>query len=141
MVDMFGFVYLMDHLLDSPVFLWNITSPFLSLRFKQNSLKSLVPWVEHNWGHANQIIISFKHRGQLRNELLTQSFGSFGTIIKMGHMHMSLTSHGTLADLEALGFKLLKANLSLHETKRRSQSLERQRHRVLMTWVSKFSRP
>lgn len=53
--------------------LWNSISPFLSLRFKQNSLKSLVSWVAHKWSQANQRITPFKHSDWLRNELLTQS--------------------------------------------------------------------
>lgn len=95
MEDIFVWFCLVDGcLFDYPVFLWDITSPFLSLWFKQNSLKSPVPWIAHNWSQASQRIPSFKHSDWLRNKSLTQSGGNCGTKTETGHLYMSLIPIG-----------------------------------------------
>lgn len=93
----------------------------------------LAPWVAQKWSHAGQRITSFEHNNWLRNELLTESIESWGTITeRVAYAHVfnpPLDFHRTW---EHLASSYLKPSCH-HMKPPGNQSIEVERPRVLMT--------
>lgn len=122
MVDIFAWLllYLLDCLFYSAIFLWNSLPLFLSLWFKQNSSKSLVPWVAHNWArpirelHPSSTVI-----GSDMNSL--NLLGVWAQFLLRGAACMSLILHGLQWNLGTPGFQVLKAILLSHKIRSKSE--------------------